>query len=276
MTRVLGGGEAGGALGGRYELVLDTSWAHYGTGQLGSLLAQVREAVSHSLRKRLERVYLVHPTSLVARVLPLARQLFPAWVKVRVCYDWRALEQYIAPEHVSLPAESLSFTCKAYPVTKVNAKGKRQARLVKFTALSLLNIDPRSHSLQNEKLLADIELLLLPSPLEIRLRFRQTTPRGRIGYLSQGLKWPLEYHVTKQGGLGGGGPSRIYKVILDSLLILDQSHIMVEGEGGLRLEFHEGLGATAHPKRILCRTPLDAHNLAALLRHQAALTLADS
>lgn len=75
-----------------------------------------------------------------------------------------------------LPVESLSFVTKAFAVTKVNHKGKRQARLIKFTANSLLNIDPKSGHLQNEKLLQDIELLTLPSPEEIHIRFQE--PRG--------------------------------------------------------------------------------------------------
>lgn len=125
-----------------YAIVIDTSWTHFGSKFILSILNKFREIVEYSLRKRLAHVYLVHPTPLVSQMLPVLKNLFPAWQKAVICYQWNVLEEHIAPANIMLPNETQGFITKAFFVTKVNAKGKHQLRLVKFTSNSLLNIDP--------------------------------------------------------------------------------------------------------------------------------------
>lgn len=91
------------------------------------------------------------------------------WSKVKELENWKELTKFIKTDNILLPESSKDFITKSYLVIKINAKGKRQERLVlfekptnqnriiKFTPHSLLNIDPRAKSLRDEKLLSQIE-----------------------------------------------------------------------------------------------------------------------
>ena len=79
---------------------------------------------------------------------------------------------FVDNDKLLLPETSKDYITKAYKVVKVNAKGKRQERLIKFTHTSLLNIDPKNNRLQNEKKLADIEEISSSlNSTEIQMRF---------------------------------------------------------------------------------------------------------
>jgi hypothetical protein len=49
------------------------------------------------------------------------------------------------------------YITKSYQVVKTNAKAKKQTRLIKFTLNSLLNIDPKTRRIQNERNLTEIK-----------------------------------------------------------------------------------------------------------------------
>ena len=48
--------------------------------------------------------------------------------KIVEIYDWKELAEDISMENISLPDSSKDYITKAYSVTKVNAKGKKQTR----------------------------------------------------------------------------------------------------------------------------------------------------
>lgn len=112
-------------------------------------------------------------------------------------YDWKKLTAVIEPQNIMLPDTSKDFITKSYEVTKINSKGKRQERytdiicpflhfrLIKFTLDSILNIDPKTKRLQNEKKLCDIEEIVSfvndEGQPEIQMKFRDQLPaRGKI------------------------------------------------------------------------------------------------
>ena len=101
--------------------------------------------------------------------------------KIVEVYNWETLTNEIAPSDIALPETSKDFITKAYHVVKINSKGKNQKRweskdhrnlicnsvnsnesnlrLIKFTADSILNIDPKTKKIQNEKKLQEIQQL---------------------------------------------------------------------------------------------------------------------
>ncbi|EFC41685.1 hypothetical protein NAEGRDRAFT_80615 [Naegleria gruberi] len=81
-------------------------------------------------------------------------------------------------EDILIPEVSKFNVPKTYKIIKVNPKGKHQERLLKVTMMSLLNIDPKSKAIKNERLLSEIEEISAPpSNLEIHMRFRPITPK---------------------------------------------------------------------------------------------------
>lgn len=172
---------------GRFALVADMSWTHFSSKFVTGTLMRFRDRIPHHYRKNLVELYLIHPTSLIVTMFPYIRQFFPTWKKVIVCYAAESLSDHIHTADVLLPSESFGFITKAYPVTKVNSKGRKQRRLIKFTANSLLNIDPKSKSLQNEKLLVDIDHISLPTPTSIHIEFVEDSKAKSRRTLSSSL-----------------------------------------------------------------------------------------
>lgn len=165
----------------KYALVIDMSWATFSDDHKSNgyrYIRQLSNAFSRSVRKNLAAAYIVHPTSYTRAVIFFMR----AWTskklsrKLHELYTWKDLGRFIDPARIALPDTSRDFITKAYKVQKVNAKGRSQARLIKFTPTSLLNIDPKTRRLQNEKALADIEEMSAPLNVpELRMRFKEET-----------------------------------------------------------------------------------------------------
>jgi len=61
--------------------------------------------------------------------------------KIHEHSNWKTLSDFIPTEKINLPEMSKMFITKAYQVLKINAAGKSQERLVKFTNRSILNVD---------------------------------------------------------------------------------------------------------------------------------------
>ena len=112
--------------------------------------------------------------------------------KIMMIEDYTKLISYgfRRDEDVLIPEVSKFNVPKSYKIIKVNPKGKHQERLLKITMMSLLNIDPKSKVVKNERLLSEIEEISAPpSNLEIHMRFRPITPKTDqpIPYFPDGL-----------------------------------------------------------------------------------------
>ena len=151
-------------------LVIDMSWANVEEVkrkffQSNRFFSAMSERIPLETKKRIREIHLVHPSGVNHMMMFLFRTFVSKkfFSKVHEHNKWKTLGEWIEPSKIDLPEESKSYITKAYRVTKVNAKGKRQQRIVKFTDNSILNIDPSSGIMKNEKLLDDIEDISLTS-----------------------------------------------------------------------------------------------------------------
>lgn len=147
---------------GWFSIVIDMSWSQLGREMqiyIYRHLKQITALFSHDRRKRVGKVYVVHPNAYTATLVRFIRTFASGKLKRKVVeiYDWKELHHYLGRGNVSIPQSSKELITEAYAVRKVNAKGKSQNRLVKFTQRSILNIDPSGRTIQNERLLVDIE-----------------------------------------------------------------------------------------------------------------------
>jgi len=240
----------------RYYLVVDMSWARISTEMKHEVyrqLSKLSTIFERRLRKNLEKVYVVHPSAYTRAVVLFMRQFTSSKLKKKIfeLYNWEDLLQDIARENVCLPESSRDFITKAYHVIKVNAKGKSQKRIIKFTSNSLLNIDPKTKRIQNEKKLneiAGVQALTDPAHLELHLTFVEGRGASqarryifsnaqdrdevlldifRTGFSSAGGSIAQEFRVVKINKRGRH-QDRIFKLTCDSLLNLDSSHIKSE------------------------------------------------
>lgn len=147
---------------GKFSIVVDCSWYPHVFDEKKTMLFGSASAFCQkfplSFSERLSKVIIVHPNSFTKKFVRVIKTLFSeaASSKIVEIYNWKQLNVYIKPSNISLPDESKGFITKSYTALKVNAKGKRQERLIKFTVDSFLNIDPRSHEIKNETKITDI------------------------------------------------------------------------------------------------------------------------
>lgn len=151
-------------------LVIDMSWVNvYEVKrkffQSNRFFSAMQERIPLETKKRIREIHLIHPSGVNHMMMFLFRTFVSKkfFSKVHEHNKWKTLGEWIDPAKIDLPEESKSYITKAYRVVKVNAKGKRQQRIVKFTDNSILNIDPSSGIMKNEKLLDDIEDISLTS-----------------------------------------------------------------------------------------------------------------
>lgn len=183
----------------QYSLVIDMSWASASdlSDKFVSATKQIFNMgtiVARNERKRLREIHLVHPTVLNKVILFFIRSITSKKLEQKVFehHQWKTLSDFIAEGNIQLPEASKQFTTKSYRITKVNAKGKQQERLLKFTSNSILNLDPKATSLQNEKMLTDIQEIVCPTSEsdELVIRFtsesveRDASRKGRFGLRS--------------------------------------------------------------------------------------------
>ena len=114
--------------------------------------------VYDSIRKNIKKLFIVHPDAFIKNFIFVGRTFASSKFdkKLVEIYNWKNLNAYIKESDIVLPESTKGFITKSYTVTKINAKGKRQERLIKFTLRSLLNIDPKARTIQNETLLTEI------------------------------------------------------------------------------------------------------------------------
>eukprot|EP01094_Clydonella_sp_ATCC50884_P024242 TRINITY_DN6022_c0_g1_i1.p1 TRINITY_DN6022_c0_g1~~TRINITY_DN6022_c0_g1_i1.p1 ORF type:complete len:712 (+),score=114.76 TRINITY_DN6022_c0_g1_i1:115-2250(+) len=160
-----------------YVVVVDMTWARITTemkSRIYSELTKMQSIFEHRVRKNLVKVYIVHPSAYSKAVLLFMRSFTSGKLKKKIqdVYNWKDLTESIPLNDIMLPETSRDYVTTAYKVVKINAKGKRQRRLIKMTHDSILNIDPKNKRVQNEKRLGTVEeLTASPGSLEISIRF---------------------------------------------------------------------------------------------------------
>eukprot|EP01105_Mastigella_eilhardi_P017740 TRINITY_DN4090_c0_g1_i2.p1 TRINITY_DN4090_c0_g1~~TRINITY_DN4090_c0_g1_i2.p1 ORF type:complete len:864 (-),score=248.79 TRINITY_DN4090_c0_g1_i2:54-2645(-) len=147
---------------GKYNLVVDMSWAHFSKDMRTVMYKQANflwSMFSRTYKKNLDKVYIIHPNSFTRTLLLLTKSFTSRKLshKIKEVYAWTELTKVIKQEHILIPESSKGFITKSYVVTKVNSKGRHQERMIKFTLESLLNIEPKTNAIHDVKLLSDIE-----------------------------------------------------------------------------------------------------------------------
>jgi len=161
----------------RYVLVVDMSWASISGNIKGFIynhLDKLSGFFSRKYKKNLDTVYIVHPNAYTRAVAHFIKSYTSRNFikKVKEIYNWKDLANDIPMNHIMLPNSSKDFITKAYHVNKINAKGKIQTRLIKLTANSLLNIEPKTNVIKNEKELTEIvSITIFKNSTEIHFAF---------------------------------------------------------------------------------------------------------
>ncbi|KAG2393976.1 hypothetical protein C9374_003740 [Naegleria lovaniensis] len=179
----------------KFMLILDLSYVCLNDAQkdaLGLILNRFSRLLTLAQQKQLYQTVVLHapnmtylPTSIVkffakTKLAVSAKKQKDYLKKIVLMDDYSRLisHGFKREEDILLPEISKFNVPKTYKIIKVNPKGKHQERLLKITMMSLLNIDPKSKIVKNERLLSEIEEISAPpSNLEIHMRFRPITPK---------------------------------------------------------------------------------------------------
>ncbi|KYQ92202.1 Ras GTPase activation domain-containing protein [Tieghemostelium lacteum] len=187
------------AVNAPYTLILDMSWAHPPDlkGTLFTHLPKLSQVFARKYKKNVDNIFIIHPSAYTRALVYFLRPFTSRKLKKKIVevYNWKQLTPYIDIENIALPETSKDFITKSYRVVKVNSKGKRQERLIKFTSNSLLNIDPKTKRIQNEKRIDQIEEISSRlGSTEIYMKFghaptsfntdRPTSGGARLGFLT--------------------------------------------------------------------------------------------
>ncbi|EGG14353.1 Ras GTPase activation domain-containing protein [Cavenderia fasciculata] len=160
-----------------YTLIVDMSWAHISSDLKKAIfnhLPKLAEVFSRKYKKNIDKLFIVHPSAYTRAVINFMRAFTSRKLKRKIhdVYNWKQLTSFIDTENIALPETSKDYITKSYRVVKVNSKGKRQERLIKFTSNSILNIDPNSKKIQNEKRIEEIEeITSAAGSIEIGMKF---------------------------------------------------------------------------------------------------------
>jgi len=259
------------AVNSAYSIVIDMSWANMSSEFKRSVymhLPKLAKIFSRKYKKNVAGIYIVHPSAYTRAVVHFMRFFTSRKLKRKIheIYNWKQLTAEIDSENIQLPETSKDYITKSYRAIKVNSKGKKQERLIKFTPNSFLNIDPKTKKIKNEKLINEIEEISSPlGSTEILMRFSsQAAPsqpkKGPFNFSSNKedlvfrkyvcstvqerdnviqdiyetsfkSHWmkrpPLEYKVVKVNQ-AGKHQERLFKLTIDSLLNLDHSQVKSE------------------------------------------------
>ena len=120
----------------------------------------------------------MHPNQFIHTLIFFAKTFVSRkfWRKVTELYNWKQLPGLLGlkPDLVTLPESSKNTMAKSYTLIKVNSRGKRQERAIKFTLDSILNIDPKTNKIKNEKRLDQIEDIITDAgSVELWMRFSE-------------------------------------------------------------------------------------------------------
>eukprot|EP00026_Physarum_polycephalum_P009383 Phypoly_transcript_09505.p1 GENE.Phypoly_transcript_09505~~Phypoly_transcript_09505.p1 ORF type:complete len:415 (+),score=83.28 Phypoly_transcript_09505:95-1246(+) len=255
-----------------YSLVIDMSWASV-NNELKRVvyahLPNLAKIFSRRYKKNVLGIYIVHPSAYTRAVVHFMRFFTSRKLKRKIVeiYNWKQLTKLIDTDNILLPETSKDYITKSYKLIKVNAKGKKQERLIKFTANSLLNIDPKTKKLQNEKRIDEIEeMSSVDGSADLDLRFdvvekptvsKKALPFSfsagndkdqasrryicnnvqerdsilqdiyEMSFKNHWMKPPPEFKVTKVNQ-AGKHQERVFKLTIDSLLNLNNNQIKSE------------------------------------------------
>ncbi|PRP88956.1 Ras GTPase activation domain-containing protein [Planoprotostelium fungivorum] len=169
-----------------YSIVADVgtssgTWRRY----VQHLVFNLFGVLDRRYKKNIQNLWIVHPSVLSSAIINLASSVVSKKTrrKIKNVYQWKDLTKYIDPQDINLPDKSRIYITRCvfplcslmtqdryYSVVKVNHKGKRQQRVIKFTRNSILNID--EHQIQNEKPLSSIRRIIAPNDTaELLLQF---------------------------------------------------------------------------------------------------------
>ena len=78
----------------------------------------------------MKAVYIIHPSSFTRTMVFVMSSFTSRKLKKKIfnVINWREMHDFIDPDKFMLPETSRDYITKAYKVTKVNAKGKKQAK----------------------------------------------------------------------------------------------------------------------------------------------------
>eukprot|EP00761_Pharyngomonas_kirbyi_P000703 gb/GECH01000703.1/.p1 GENE.gb/GECH01000703.1/~~gb/GECH01000703.1/.p1 ORF type:complete len:754 (+),score=170.42 gb/GECH01000703.1/:1-2262(+) len=163
----------------------------------------IKEETVNSILKVLEKIFRLFPPNLLATnlydvqvihdvhrsaIYHLCRHfksILGGRRRPRMTDHWEDLVSLLPYEHIALPEETKMFVGDTVRAVKVNAKGKRQDRSIKLTWNSILNIDPKTNTIKNERLLYEIqEISCPPDSLEVNIRFQPEFIREQSGFFS--------------------------------------------------------------------------------------------
>jgi len=156
---------------GGYTLVVDMSWSTMSAQGMQSVCSNLKNfwtMFPRTYKKNLRQIVVLQPN----KFYHSARSVLDKFISKKAAkkfvevYDWKRLatELSVSQESVIIPESSKHNMSKVYRVYKVNARGKKQERLIKFTTDSLLNLDPHATRIHNEKLLSQIDEISIASP----------------------------------------------------------------------------------------------------------------
>jgi len=188
----------GKELNNPHVLVIDLSW----TDMSDELQALFYRAVVSFTRlmtaqhlANCTNIVILHPTFKTMQAAQDILNIMSAETRtklVRVAYDWTDLSDMIEPQKIWIPFVSKKFVPITYNLVKVNNNEKKQERLMKITNESLLNIDPKAGTVQNEIMLQKIqEVRARKGANEILIKFepeteQEITNRGAGYFLKSG------------------------------------------------------------------------------------------
>ncbi|KAL6064500.1 Neurofibromin-A [Balamuthia mandrillaris] len=196
----------------KYHLVIDMSWAAISNEMkkfMSQHMSMLSKSFSRKYKKNLNQVFVVHPSAYTRAVLYCSRAFTSRKFlkKVVEIYNWKELAKRLTgPDNIELPEMSKNYITRTFLAKKVNSKGKSQQRYIKFTQNSLLNIDPKTRTIKNEKFLEEIEKVgAFENSLELQMSFSE--PNG--GFASSADVRKTELFSPRGSSKSSGFMSRL-------------------------------------------------------------------
>ncbi|KAH3760372.1 rasGTPase-activating protein [Pelomyxa schiedti] len=168
---------------GKYSIIVDMSWASISLRVKKLLFQQIKamwHLFSRNYKKNIDKIYIIHPSQFTRSLFFLSKTFTSrkTWSKVQELFNWKELTSIIKLENIMLPDSSKDYITKSYLVIKVNSKGRRQERIIKFTPTSFLNIEPKTKTIRDEKLLSQIsEIIAEQNSTTLLMKFVTETPQ---------------------------------------------------------------------------------------------------
>jgi len=146
-----------------YVFVVDLSWADL-NDELQALFYRAVVSFTRLMTPQhlanCANIVILHPTFKTMNAAQDILNIMSAETKnklLKTAHDWTDLADFIEPPKIWIPFVSKKFVPITYNMIKINNNDKKQERLMKITNESLLNIDPKAGTVQNEIMLQRIQ-----------------------------------------------------------------------------------------------------------------------